>query len=97
MLALPIFTKAQTVFTPIQKKIILQPEISINVIAFEVTSTTDNPVSKTVISNINLLSEDSQRYDHSGIIVWQGASYDSIGQWTDTDLKLTIKEILQNQ
>ena len=80
---------------PLVKSIIIQPEIKVNIIAFEVTATTDNPISKTVISNVNLISVDSQRYDRSGIKVWEGSAYDSIGQWTDTDLKNAIKAILQ--
>lgn len=87
---------AQSPVTPIVKKIIIQPEIAINIIGFEVVSTTDNPVSKTVVSNINLIAVDSQRYDRSGIIVWQGNAYDSIGQWTDSDLRAKISEILNN-
>lgn len=81
--------------TPLVKSIVMQPEIRVNIIAFELSSATDNPIDKTVISNVNLIADDGQRYDRSGIIVWQGDAYDNAGQWTDTDLKNAIKVILE--
>lgn len=80
---------------PLVKSIVIQPEIKVNIIAFEVTATTDNPVDKTVISNVNLIAADGQKYDRSGIKVWEGQAYDDAGQWTDTDLKNAIKAILE--
>jgi hypothetical protein len=76
-------------------KIIVQPEISIQIVGYEVTSTTDNPISKTVISNVNLIANDGQKYDRSGIVVWFGDDYDNIGQWTDTDLNSALAILLK--
>jgi hypothetical protein len=88
------FCYSQTTTTSLVKSIVIQPEIKVNIIAFEIMSTTDNPGNKTVISNVNLIAADGQKYDKSGIIVWQGQAYDDAGQWTDTDLKNAIKTIL---
>lgn len=95
LLAVAIVTGYSQNTVPLVKSIVIQPEIKVNIIAFEVISTTDNPVAKTVISNVNLIASDGQRYDRSGIKVWEGQAYDDAGQWTDTDLKNAIKAILE--
>jgi hypothetical protein len=30
------------------------------------------------------------------IILWQGAAYDAIGQWTDADVEARLKELYNN-
>lgn len=76
------------------KTIVTQPEIKINVVGFEVTSVLDNPISKTVTANVNLITDTGERFDRSGVIVWHGEAYDLAGQWTDTDLQNKLLEIL---
>ena len=80
--------------TELIKTIVTQPEIKINVVGFEVTSVLDNPISKTVIANVNLITNTGEKHDRSGVIVWQGEAYDLAGQWTDTDLHNKLVEIL---
>ena len=76
------------------KTIVTQPEIKINVVGFEVTSVLDNPINKTVTANVNLITDTGEKYDRSGVIVWQGEAYDLAGQWTDSQLEERIAEVL---
>ena len=80
--------------TELIKTIVTQPEIKINVVGFEVTSVVDNPIAKTVIANVNLITDTGEKFDNSGVVVWQGEGYDLAGQWTDEDLTNKLKEIL---
>ena len=78
------------------KKIILQPEISIIAIGYTKPITTDNPTEKIVKAKVNLIAEDGQQYDYPEIVLWSGNEYDAIGQWQDKDVNEKIVFILSN-
>lgn len=77
-----------------EKKIILQQEISIMVNGFTSPVITDNLLEKIVTAKINLIANDKQQYDYPPMILWQGEEYNNIGQWTDEDANNRIIEIL---
>ena len=66
------------------------PEISENLPSMEVIEMIDNPVTKKVI--ITVKGTGTSRYTKR-LTLWEGAAYDTIGQWTDTDVINRIKEI----
>lgn len=78
----------------LEKQIITQPEIKLNIIGFEVTGAYDNRTDKTVIANVNLIDADGIKYDKSGIVVWHGEEYDNAGQWTDSDLEQALISLI---
>lgn len=47
----------------------------------------ESPIEKTVKVLVRI-SQDP--YNHTWITVWDGESYDAIGQWTDTDLATAV-------
>jgi hypothetical protein len=51
----------------------------------KVKSVTDKPEEKRVLARIEDLPDN--------IVLWEGASYDAIGQWTDTDVSTRLNEI----
>jgi hypothetical protein len=51
----------------------------------KVKSVTDKPAEKRVLARIEDLPDN--------IVLWEGASYDAIGQWTDTDVSARLNEI----
>lgn len=74
----------------LDKPYILQPEESTT--SVEVICYTDNPVAKQVIATISL----NQQGRSIAITLWEGQSYDSIGQWTDAQAQAKIKQILES-
>ena len=79
------------------KKIILQPEVSVNATNYEIITYNESVVDKCIKVKINLLTEDEQRFDYPEFILWEGDAYDAAGQWTDADANIKIEEILNNQ
>jgi len=71
-----------TLNTP--KEIIVFAERRKTITKVEVTELIDNPKKKTVIAKTN---------EFGIVILWEGADYDTIGQWTDTDVINKIKTI----
>jgi hypothetical protein len=61
------------------------PARQITLSKIEITSIEDSAVAKTVTARINAAP--------GTIVLWEGAAYDAIGQWTDTDVVNRIKEI----
>lgn len=51
-------------------------------VTIEITSILDNPTKKTVTAFIV-----GKPYN---VILWEGAAYDAIGQWTDIDVRARI-------
>lgn len=78
----------------LQKEIITQPEIKLNIVGFEVTSAYDDRLNKIVTANVNLIDTEGRKYDKSGIIVWYGEAYDLAGQWTDSDLEQALLTLI---
>jgi hypothetical protein len=79
-----------------QKKIILQAELSMVAVNFSAPIITDNPTEKNITAKINLLDEANNAYDYPQIVLWQDEEYDKIGQWTDSDVNNRILEILNS-
>lgn len=61
------------------------PAQQIKVSKIEINSITDSAVDKKVTAFVKGFP--------STIVLWEGAAYDAIGQWTDTDVTKRIKEI----
>jgi len=66
------------------KDIVLRPQQSATYDKLNIIGMMDYPEQKIVKAIIVELGE---------VILWQGAEYDTIGQWTDTDVINRIKEI----
>ena len=49
----------------------------------EVSSIIDDSVAKRIIAKTNL----------GGVVLWEGAAYDAIGQWTNTDVHNKLVEL----
>jgi hypothetical protein len=57
--------------------------------SLNVRSLMDKPLEKKVLADIEGLSRD--------IVLWEGASYDAIGQWTDSDVSARLNELFSGQ
>ena len=66
------------------KEIVTTPEVRKEVSSLNIVSITDLPERKIVYAITS---------DRFNIILWEGAAYDAIGQWTDTDVVNRINEI----
>jgi hypothetical protein len=78
------------------KVIILQQEIKYTAVDFTKPIVTDDPIKKIVTAKVNMIADDGQQYDYPLITMWSGADYDTAGQWTDTDLKNKLLQILNS-
>lgn len=77
-----IILSAQTLTIP--EKIINVPPRTKTLSSITITSMLDEPTQKRItVKTVEL----------GNIILWQGDSYDAIGQWTDQDVLNRIKEI----
>jgi hypothetical protein len=66
--------------------IVIVKEQKNSVMSINLTSFTDNLTEKKVIAYI---------YEIGNIILWEGAEYDSAGQYTEQDIYNRVKELLQ--
>ena len=60
----------------------------------EILQAVDDPIAKTVKS---LVKVSANPYAHNWYTVWEGASYDAIGNWTDQDLATAVTDIVTGQ
>ena len=67
------------------KKIVLQEEKSVTINSLTITRVVDLPKQKVVRCFCEELEE--------AIVLWEGAAYDAIGQWTDVDVQNRLSEI----
>ena len=67
------------------KKIVLQEEKSKDITKLTVSRVVDLPNQKVVRCFCEELEE--------AIVLWEGAAYDAIGQWTDVDVQNRLSEI----
>ena len=67
------------------KEVTVVQEVKKTVLTITVFDVTDSQESKVVRANTLELGS---------LVLWQGATYDSIGQWTDTDVENIILEII---
>lgn len=66
------------------KTLIISPEKITTINSIEVTNMLDDPINKKVLASTK---------EVGAIILWEGAAYDAIGQWTDTDVQNRILEM----
>ena len=66
------------------KDIVTIPEVRKQVFSLNIMSITDLPDRKTVYAITT---------DRINITLWEGADYDAIGQWTDSDVVNRIQEL----
>ncbi len=67
------------------KKIVLQEEKSKDITKLTVVRVVDLPQQKLVRCFCEELDE--------AVVLWEGAAYDSIGQWTDSDVVTRLSEL----
>ena len=67
------------------KKVVLQEEKSKTVTTLKVNRIVDLPKKKIVRAFVEELDEP--------VVLWEAASYDAIGQWTDTDVQARLTEL----
>jgi hypothetical protein len=69
--------------------VITQPQVTASY--YKITDVTDNPLDKTVVARV-VVGENGINF----FSVWSGASYDAIGQWTDTDLVNAVTPMVES-
>lgn len=67
------------------KKVVLQEEKSTTVSTLTINRLVDLPKKKVVRAFVDELD--------SPIVLWEGAAYDAIGQWTDADVQARLTEL----
>ena len=67
------------------KDVVLVKELKQSVNEITINEITDNPSRK----EVRVFTKEM-----GVIVLWTGNDYDAIGQWTDTDVELRIKEII---
>ena len=67
------------------KKVVLQEEQSKTVTTLTVSRIVDLPKKKVVRAFIEELDEP--------VVLWEGAAYDAIGQWTDSNVEARLTEL----
>jgi hypothetical protein len=67
------------------KRVVLQEEKSKTVTTLTVNRIVDLPKKKIVRAFVEELDEP--------VVLWEAASYDAIGQWTDTDVQTRLTEL----
>ena len=76
------------------KKIILQPEVSVTATDYELIVYNESVINKFVKAKVNLIADDLQKYDYPEFVLWQDDDYINIGDWTDAQARTRIEEIL---
>lgn len=67
------------------KKVVLQQEKSKEVSTLTITRIVDLPNKKIVRAYVKEIDR--------AIVLWEGASYDAIGQWTDDNVQARLTEL----
>ena len=67
------------------KKVVLQEEKSKTVTTLTVSRIVDLPKKKVVRAFVEELDEP--------VVLWEGAAYDAIGQWTDANVEARLTEL----
>ena len=65
--------------------ILLQPEKTKTITTLTITRVVDIPIQKVVRCFIEELEQP--------VVLWEGSAYDSIGQWTDSDVNTRLNEL----
>jgi hypothetical protein len=71
------------IITP-AKILTIKPEKTTIITSIEVINMLDDPINKKVYASTK---------EVGAIILWEGAAYDAIGQWTDDDVAARVQEI----
>lgn len=61
---------------------------------YELTSVTDYRNDKFATARIQLFDGDKYVTEISELKLWEGAEYDSVGQWIDTDIDNRINKLI---
>jgi hypothetical protein len=76
------------------KKIILQQEFSVSIKGFEqVGDIRYNNELKYAYAKVNLITDSNEKFDYPEVLLWEGFTYDAIGQWQDSDVTKRLNEI----
>lgn len=67
------------------KKVVLQEEKSKEITSLTITRLVDLPKKKVVRAFVEELD--------GPVVLWEGAAYDAIGQWTDADVQNRLTEL----
>ena len=76
-----------------KKDLIIREAITQNTDKIKVLEVTDNYTSVSALIQIGQPTPDANK-NIKHIILWDGADYEAIGQWTDTDVQNRLKTIL---
>ena len=77
----------------LDKPYIYQQQLETSIV--EIESYVDNPVYKWVIANLQYANIGGNEYSGQ-LTLWSGAEYDAIGQWTDAEARVRIKQLLES-
>jgi len=66
------------------REVVIIPEVKRTISEIEVIEITDSPQRKSVIAMTDSVGM---------VILWEGAEYDAIGQWTNDDVVARINEL----
>jgi hypothetical protein len=72
---------------PINPPITRETEIA----AFEIESQTDSPIAKTVTARVSV-----ENVGPVSFVLWSGAAYDSIGNWTQEQADARVLELIES-
>ena len=66
------------------KDVTVTPAVTKNITSLTVLRLVDLPSEKKVVAFFNEIGR---------VVLWEGAAYDAIGQWTDTDVSNRVKAL----
>ena len=75
----------------LSKPVVLQPELTTT--SVEVIAYWDNPMAKQVTATLKM----NEAGWTNSLVLWTDAEYDDIGQWTDEQAEVRVKELLESQ
>jgi plasmid maintenance system killer protein len=71
----------------LQNPLVFQKEIIVD--SYRIEAIIDNPIDKVIRAFVSLGTDQKQSFT-----LWGNDQYDNIGQWTDTDAKNKVEEML---
>lgn len=72
------------------KEVIITPAITLDITECLIEQITDYITGKRV--TVVITFDNGSRHKH--IVLWEGDSYDAIGQWTDSDVENRVTELI---
>jgi hypothetical protein len=80
---------------PLINPIVIQPEVTSNNV--EVVNYVDSPTQFFVNAYINMNPNSNNNPVYQTLILWEGAEYVAIGNWTTQEAEARIQQILNTQ